>query len=62
MEVMVLVKHFKKLDIFLTITCSLGWKEILDAFRLHEEAQNRPDLIACIFTAKFEELKNELFK
>ncbi|KAG7980350.1 hypothetical protein I3843_05G178700 [Carya illinoinensis] len=59
---MVLVQRFGKPDIFLTMTCNPSWKEILDELKPHEEVQNRPDLIARIFKAKLEDLKNELFK
>ncbi|XP_035541237.1 uncharacterized protein LOC118344509 [Juglans regia] len=62
MEAMVLVQRFGKPDIFLTMTCNPSWKEILDELGPQEEAQNRPDLIARIFRAKLEELKDELFK
>ncbi|XP_041009523.1 ATP-dependent DNA helicase pif1-like [Juglans microcarpa x Juglans regia] len=44
------------------MTCNPSWKEILDELGPQEEAQNRPDLIARIFRAKLEELKDELFK
>ncbi|KAF5466120.1 hypothetical protein F2P56_016075 [Juglans regia] len=59
---MTLVQRFGKPDIFLTMTCNPSWKEILDELGPQEEAQNRPDLIARIFRAKLEELKDELFK
>ncbi|XP_041011267.1 uncharacterized protein LOC121255037 [Juglans microcarpa x Juglans regia] len=59
---MALVQRFGKPDIFLTMTCNPSWKEILDELGPQEEAQNRPDLIARIFRAKLEELKDELFK
>ncbi|XP_035547439.1 uncharacterized protein LOC118348947 [Juglans regia] len=62
MEAMTLVQRFGKPDIFLTMTCNPSWKEILDELGPQEEAQNRPDLIARIFRAKLEELKDELFK
>ncbi|XP_035544582.1 uncharacterized protein LOC118347979 [Juglans regia] len=62
MEAMALVQRFGKPDIFLTMTCNPSWKEILDELGPQEEAQNRPDLIARIFRAKLEELKDELFK
>ena len=62
MEAMALVQRFGKPDLFLTITCNPCWLEIKEELKPQEEAQNRPDLIARVFRAKLEELKNELFK
>ncbi|KAL5569790.1 hypothetical protein UlMin_026365 [Ulmus minor] len=59
---MALVQVFGKPDIFLTITCNLNWSEIKEELEPYEEPQNRPDLVAQIFRAKLEELKNEIFK
>ncbi|KAG6645201.1 hypothetical protein CIPAW_08G106200 [Carya illinoinensis] len=62
MEAMTLVQRYGKPDIFLTITCNPNWKEISAELKPHEETQNRPDLIARVFKAKLEELKDQLFK
>ncbi|XP_042979937.1 uncharacterized protein LOC122310117 [Carya illinoinensis] len=62
MEVMGLVQRYGKPDIFLTMTCNPNWQEISNELRLHEESQNRPDLVARVFRAKLEELKDRLFK
>ncbi|KAL5571471.1 hypothetical protein UlMin_021068 [Ulmus minor] len=59
---MALVQVFGKPDIFLTITCNPNWFEIKEELEPYEEPQNRPDLVARIFRAKLEELKNEIFK
>ncbi|KAL5568507.1 hypothetical protein UlMin_025082 [Ulmus minor] len=59
---MTLVQVFGKPDIFLTITCNPNWSKIKEELESHEEPQNRPDLVARIFRAKLEELKNEIFK
>ncbi|KAG7952067.1 hypothetical protein I3843_12G040700 [Carya illinoinensis] len=59
---MTLVQRYGKPDIFLTITCNPNWKEISAELKPHEETQNRPDLIARVFKAKLEELKDQLFK
>ncbi|KAL5539169.1 hypothetical protein UlMin_042948 [Ulmus minor] len=53
---------FGKPDIFLTITCNPNWFEIKEELQPHEEPQNRSNLVAQIFRAKLEELKNEIFK
>ncbi|KAG6717555.1 hypothetical protein I3842_04G106600 [Carya illinoinensis] len=57
-----LIQHFGKPDIFLTMTCNPNWKEVLDELGPQKETQNHPDLIARIFRAKLEELKDDLFK
>ncbi|KAG7955672.1 hypothetical protein I3843_11G084800 [Carya illinoinensis] len=62
MEAMTLVQRYGKPDIFLTMTCNPNWQEISNELRLHEESQNRPDLVARVFHAKLEELKDRLFK
>ncbi|XP_041017911.1 uncharacterized protein LOC121260131 [Juglans microcarpa x Juglans regia] len=59
---MALVQRYGKLDIFLTMTCNPNWQEITNELSLHEESQNRPDLVARVFHAKVEELKDQLFK
>ncbi|KAL5537409.1 hypothetical protein UlMin_045836 [Ulmus minor] len=59
---MALVQVFGKPDIFLTITCNPNWSEIKEELEPYEEPQNKPDLVARIFRAKLEELKNEIFK
>ncbi|KAG7987410.1 hypothetical protein I3843_03G132500 [Carya illinoinensis] len=59
---MTLVQRYGKLDIFLTMTCNPNWQEISNELRLHEDSQNRPDLVARVFRAKLEELKDRLFK
>jgi hypothetical protein len=60
MESLALVQRFGKLDLFVTITCNPCWPKIKKELE-PQEAQNRPDLIARVFRAKLEELKNELF-
>ncbi|XP_042942909.1 uncharacterized protein LOC122277096 [Carya illinoinensis] len=62
MEAMALIQRYGKPDIFLTMTCNPNWKEITNELHLHEESQNRPDLVARVFRAKLEELKDQLFK
>ncbi|XP_042972723.1 uncharacterized protein LOC122304515 [Carya illinoinensis] len=62
MEAMALVQRYGKPDIFLTMTCNPNWQEISNELRLNEQSQNRPDLVARVFRAKLEELKDRLFK
>jgi hypothetical protein len=62
MDAMAIVQHYGKSDIFLTITCNPNWLEITQELKHNDEIQNRPNLIARIFRAKLEELKDDLYK
>ncbi|XP_024977134.1 uncharacterized protein LOC112514765 [Cynara cardunculus var. scolymus] len=62
MDVMTLVQDDGKPDIFLTMTCNPKWPEILKELLPGQTAQDRPDLVARVFRAKLEDLKNQLFK
>ncbi|KAL5542818.1 hypothetical protein UlMin_010528 [Ulmus minor] len=55
-------KYLENLIFFLTIICNPNWSEIKEELEPYEEPQNRPDLVARIFRAKLEELKDEIFK
>ncbi|KAL3834092.1 hypothetical protein ACJIZ3_008828 [Penstemon smallii] len=59
---MALVQRYGKPDVFLTMTCNPGWKEIIEHLLPCQKADDRPDLIARVFKAKLEELKNEIVK
>ncbi|XP_027072018.2 uncharacterized protein [Coffea arabica] len=62
LDAMSLVQKFGKPDLFLTMTCNTMWKEIRDHLKYDEEPQDRPDLVARVFRAKFEVLKTEIVK
>ncbi|XP_073120893.1 uncharacterized protein [Henckelia pumila] len=62
MDDITLVQRYGKPDIFLTITSNPNWPEIKALCLPSDEIQNRPDLIARIFRAKLQVLKNDLFK
>ena len=57
---MSLVQKFGKLDLFITMTCNLGWEEIQNELLPTQTAQDRPDLLARVFKLKFEELKDDI--
>lgn len=59
---MSLVERYGKPDLFLTMTCNPRWSEIKNELKRHEEAQNRPDLLARVFRAKFEHLRKQVIK
>lgn len=46
MDVIALVQHFGKPDLFITITCNPSWPEIKEHLSSNDVAQNRPDLIS----------------
>ncbi|XP_027152040.1 uncharacterized protein LOC113752100 [Coffea eugenioides] len=60
LDAMALVQKYGKPDIFLTMTCNPAWKEIQENLKYHEKPQDRPDLFARVFRAKFEMLKAEI--
>ncbi|XP_022888792.1 uncharacterized protein LOC111404232 [Olea europaea var. sylvestris] len=62
LDAMAIVQRFEKSDIFLIITCNPNWPEIKQELKYNDKVQNRSDLIARIFRAKLEELKNDLCK
>ncbi|XP_031127556.1 uncharacterized protein LOC116029649 [Ipomoea triloba] len=62
MDAMSLVQNFGKPDMFLTMTCNPNWPEIKGLLQYNDDAQNRPDLIARVFHAKMQELKNDITK
>ncbi|XP_071912356.1 uncharacterized protein [Coffea arabica] len=62
LDAMTLVQKYRKFDIFLTMTCNPMRKEIQDNFQFYEKSQDRPNLLARVFRAKFEMLKVELLK
>ena len=57
---MSLVQKFGKLDLFITMTCNLGWEEIENDLLPTQTAQDRLDLLARVFKLKFEELKDDI--
>lgn len=62
LDAIVLVQHFGKPDLFLTMTCNPMWPEIKEHFLPTDEAQNRPDFISRVFRGKVEEMKTDILK
>ncbi|KAK8948892.1 hypothetical protein KSP39_PZI005305 [Platanthera zijinensis] len=58
---MAVVRHYGRPDIFLTMTCNSSWPEITDSLYPGQTAQDRPDIVARIFHAKYTALKQDLF-
>lgn len=59
---MALVQRYGKPDLFITMTCSPHWEEITRELGPGQTPQDRPDLVARVFKAKLEDLKDLLFK
>nr|GEY40100.1 hypothetical protein [Tanacetum cinerariifolium] len=62
LDEMTLVQDHGKPDLFLTMTCNKKWPEIENELLDGQTASDRPDLVARVFRAKLEVLKNLLFK
>ncbi|XP_058810192.1 uncharacterized protein LOC131675282 [Phymastichus coffea] len=62
LDSMVLVSHYGKPDLFITMTCNRKWKEITDHLEPYETALDRPDLVARVFHAKVEEFRDLVIK
>ncbi|KAG5551379.1 hypothetical protein RHGRI_009707 [Rhododendron griersonianum] len=62
LDAMTLVDKYGKPDIFLTMTCNPKWIEITSELKVHEDVQNRPDLVTRVFRSKFEQLKKEVIR
>lgn len=59
-DAMAIVRHFGKPDLFVTFTCNPKWSEITAELEAGQTPQDRPDLVARVFSLKFEELMTDL--
>ncbi|CAG8744181.1 20454_t:CDS:2 [Rhizophagus irregularis] len=59
---MAIVRVFGKHDLFITITCNPKWPEITEALLPNQNAQDRPDLISCVFNMKLKSILNDILK
>lgn len=62
LDAMALVERFGKPDLFITMTCNPEWQEIQENLFEGQTTQDRPDLVARVFRAKLQDLKDQLFK
>ena len=62
MDAMALVQTYGKPDIFLTMTCNPNWPEIVEKLYPGQTPQDRPDIVARVFRAKLETMKDMLTK
>jgi hypothetical protein len=61
-DAMAIVGYFGTPDIFLTMTCNPKWQEITENLEPGEEASDRPDLVARVFSIKLDALRTDLIK
>jgi hypothetical protein len=59
---MVLACYFKKVDLFLTMTCNAKWEEITRELRPGETADDRPDLVSHVFQLKKKALLKDILE
>lgn len=61
-DAMAIVRHFKKIDLFITMTANPNWPEITRELLPHQTASDRPDLVARVFRLKLDELLADIKK
>ena len=57
---MIIIQHFGKSTLFVTMTVNLKWSEIINALPSEMIAQNNSALIATVFTLKKKALLTDL--
>jgi hypothetical protein len=59
-DAMTIVRHVGKPNLFITFTCNPKWPEIQNALLPGQTAQDRPDIVACVFRLKLAELFKDI--
>jgi hypothetical protein len=59
---MAIVRQYGKPDLFITMTCNPKWEEIVSPLKPGEIANDRPNLVTCVFVGKLQHLLDELLK
>lgn len=59
---MAIAHHFKKIDIFLTMTANPGWPEIRREVLYGQQVTDRPDLVSRVFQLKKKALMHAVLK
>jgi PIF1-like helicase/Helitron helicase-like domain at N-terminus/Helicase len=59
-DALALAAHFGPPTFFITFTCNPNWPEITSALFLHQNASDRPDIIARVFDGKLKTFLNEI--
>jgi hypothetical protein len=55
---MAIVQRFGKPDYFITMTYNPYWEEITSNFEPGQEPQDRPELVARVYSTKLQDLKD----
>jgi DNA replication protein DnaC len=61
-DAMAIARYFRRVDIFLTITCNPNWEEITRELLPGQTAYDRPDLVARVFQLKKKAILDEIYK
>lgn len=61
-DLMAMARYFKKVDLFLTMTCNPRWTEITRELQPGETAYDRPDLVTHVFQLKKKVLLHDILK
>ncbi|GFR00790.1 ATP-dependent DNA helicase [Trichonephila clavata] len=61
-DAMIYVRHFGRLDLFITFTCNPKWPEIVDLLNQGQKSHDRHEIIARGFSCEsktYDEVSNE---
>jgi len=61
-DAMAIARYFRRVDIFLTITCNPNWEEITCKLLPGQTAYDRPDLVVRVFQLKKKAILDEIYK
>ena len=61
-DAMAITRHFKKIDLFITMTANPNWCEITHELYPGQTSYNRPDIVAHVFKLKKDELLDDMYK
>ncbi|THH29066.1 hypothetical protein EUX98_g5120 [Antrodiella citrinella] len=55
-------RHYRKIDIFMTVTCNPDWPEITRELLPGQTPSDRPDLVARVFQMKKQAIMDDIFR
>ena len=61
-DAMAIVRHYRKPDLFITMTCNPNWEEIQRELLPGQAAADRPDIVVRVFNMKVKTLLDDLLK
>ena len=61
-DAMAIARHFRKIDLFITMTANPNWDEVTRELFPGQTSYDRPDLVAHIFRQKKQELMDNIYK